>query len=127
VEAEAENSEEEDVELLDAPRHAGVDLALQGVSLVIDGGELVWVCGRVGAGKTSLILACLGELTLTEGSIEVTSRALYCPQLSAIVTGSIIDNITWGLKVVRLSDSSLSQSSLAVCAETAPCCSISRR
>lgn len=123
AEVPGEESEEskDGAGLLDVVEHAPTEHVLQGISLVVEGGQLVWVCGRVGAGKTSLLLACLGELTLTEGSLEVSPRALYCPQTAAIVTGSIIDNITWGMEVHIALISSLTRSCLVVSAETALC------
>lgn len=44
-------------------------------------GELVAVVGRVGAGKSSLIQALLGNLDLQEGSCHSGGRISYVPQV----------------------------------------------
>ena len=42
-------------------------------------------------------MGILGELNLVEGGAMVHKSTLYCPQTPALLTGSIISNITWGL------------------------------
>ena len=46
-----------------------VTVAFQNVSLSLNHGELLVVSGPVGCGKTALLLAVLGEVQVTEGSI----------------------------------------------------------
>lgn len=108
-----EEEEEEDEELIMAQgisllardanasnKGSSTAVVLAEVSLSVRCGELVWITGRVGAGKSSLLLSLLGELRLLSGQIRVTSTgAFYCGQnkLAALVTGTLVDNITWGL------------------------------
>ena len=51
---------------------------LRGVALEVRVGELVAVVGRVGAGKTSLLMALLGELLVSGWCISVIVCMLYC-------------------------------------------------
>ena len=46
-------------------------LILQDVNLKVEKGEFVYLVGRTGAGKSSLLKTLYGELTLTEGSGNV--------------------------------------------------------
>lgn len=45
--------------------------SLEGVDLEVEKGQLVGVVGSVGAGKTSLLCALLGEMDKTEGTVIV--------------------------------------------------------
>ncbi|KAI8926107.1 P-loop containing nucleoside triphosphate hydrolase protein [Entophlyctis helioformis] len=70
---------------------------LKDISLTIRRGELVGVCGPVGAGKSSLINAILGEMQKTSGRLGVRSRKIsYASQTPWINVGSIKDNIVFG-------------------------------
>lgn len=86
----------------DAPRlyvrnlvgHYGENIALRGIDLEVQRGEVVCLLGRNGAGKTSTLRAVMGILPRREGRIEVsgvpTTRLLpeaiarlgvaYCPE-----------------------------------------------
>lgn len=61
-------------------------------------GEQVAVIGKVGAGKSSLLLAILGEVPVVKGSLRIRAGAsiAYAEQEPLIVTGTIRDNITFG-------------------------------
>jgi ABC-type multidrug transport system fused ATPase/permease subunit len=73
------------------------NLALLSINLHAGLGEIVWICGRVGSGKSSLLLAALGELPAAEGAVRSSDSVLYLGQVPAVVSGSIIENITFGL------------------------------
>ncbi|GAB9476036.1 Abc transporter c family member 2, partial [Globisporangium polare] len=47
---------------------------LEGVNIEIDAGELVMIVGTVGAGKSSLLNAILGEMKIAEGVMEVNGE-----------------------------------------------------
>ena len=60
-------------------------------------GALVGIHGRVGSGKSSLLLALLGELANTspekQARIHCTASIAYCPQLPTIFSGTLKSNI----------------------------------
>ncbi|KAF1329529.1 Abc transporter c family member 2, partial [Globisporangium splendens] len=81
-------------ELVDAAATASVDgFRLEGVNLQIDSGSLVMIVGTVGSGKSSLLNALLGEMILTNGSINVQGEVSYVSQESWIRNSSVKDNI----------------------------------
>ena len=71
---------------------------LKRVSLTIREGEVTALIGKVGCGKSSLLQGILGELNLTEGSIEMATRQpiAYVPQQPWIVAGTVRHNVLLG-------------------------------
>jgi ATP-binding cassette subfamily C (CFTR/MRP) protein 4 len=76
---------------------------LKDVTLELKEGELVAVVGAVGAGKTSLLNAIIGEMSLVGQTgfpvdkIQLNVSSLsYCSQKPFIVSGSIQENILFG-------------------------------
>ncbi|KAK1792647.1 hypothetical protein P4O66_012581 [Electrophorus voltai] len=69
---------------------------LKNVSLDINPGLLVAVVGAVGAGKSSLISALLGEMHRLSGSINVKGSVAYVPQQAWIQNATLKDNILFG-------------------------------
>ena len=59
-------------------------------------GKLVAVVGAVGAGKSSLISAMLGEMDKLTGSVNLNGRLAYVPQQAWIQNCTLRDNITFG-------------------------------
>uniref|UniRef100_A0A8C4XUT6 ATP-binding cassette sub-family C member 5 n=1 Tax=Falco tinnunculus TaxID=100819 RepID=A0A8C4XUT6_FALTI len=59
-------------------------------------GKLVGICGSVGSGKTSLISAILGQMTLLEGSVAVSGTFAYVAQQAWILNATLRDNILFG-------------------------------
>lgn len=69
---------------------------LRGVSFAVRPGELVVVAGPVGAGKSTLIEAVLGEVSCIRGAgarVRPGSRLAYCAQQPWIQAGTVRDNI----------------------------------
>lgn len=66
---------------------------LKEINLKITPGSLCAIVGSVGAGKTSLLHAILGELELDLGTLEVHGALSYANQESFIFEGSIRSNI----------------------------------
>jgi hypothetical protein len=60
-------------------------------------GEIVCVVGRVGAGKSSLVHAVLGNMHPVQGTAEAGGRVSYVPQNPWCQNLSLRDNITFGL------------------------------
>nr|XP_033474245.1 multidrug resistance-associated protein 4-like [Epinephelus lanceolatus] len=75
--------------MLDAP-------TLQNVSFTVRPEQLVAVIGPVGAGKSSLLSAILGELSLESGVVKVEGELTYTSQQPWILPGTIRSNILFG-------------------------------
>uniref|UniRef100_A0A5G2R7R0 Uncharacterized protein n=1 Tax=Sus scrofa TaxID=9823 RepID=A0A5G2R7R0_PIG len=71
---------------------------LQGLSFTIRPGELLAVVGPVGAGKSSLLSAVLGELPPSQGEVTVRGRIAYVPQQPWLFPGTVRSNILFGKK-----------------------------
>ncbi|XP_023513457.1 ABC transporter C family member 8 isoform X2 [Cucurbita pepo subsp. pepo] len=71
-------------------------LTLKEVDLDIERGQKVAVCGSVGAGKSSLLLAILGEIPKLTGSVQVKRSIAYVSQTAWIQSGTIRENILNG-------------------------------
>jgi ATP-binding cassette subfamily C (CFTR/MRP) protein 4 len=73
-------------------RHVLSDITLQ-----IKKGELIGVCGIVGAGKSSLLNTILGELQPTSGKMSIRTRSIgYTSQSAWLMSGTLKDNILFG-------------------------------
>jgi ATP-binding cassette, subfamily C (CFTR/MRP), member 4 len=73
------------------------DALLKNIDLKVHKGELVALCGPVGAGKSSLIHALLGEMVCVSGEIGLRNRNIaYVSQSPWIVSGTFKDNILFG-------------------------------
>ena len=55
-------------------------IVLNDVNFSVKSGSLTAVVGTVGAGKSSLISACLGEMEKVSGNVHVRGRTAYVPQ-----------------------------------------------
>uniref|UniRef100_A0A8C7FHN7 Multidrug resistance-associated protein 4 n=1 Tax=Oncorhynchus kisutch TaxID=8019 RepID=A0A8C7FHN7_ONCKI len=74
---------------LDAP-------SLQNLSLTVKSEQLVVVIGPVGAGKSSLLSAILGELPHDKGVLRVKGQLTYASQQPWVFPGTIRSNILFG-------------------------------
>lgn len=70
---------------------------LRDVTLRVPRGSLVAIVGLVGAGKSALVQAVLGELELRGGRLERNTYSLsYVPQRAWIRNGTVRDNVLVG-------------------------------
>ncbi|KAJ2781265.1 hypothetical protein H4R18_002986 [Coemansia javaensis] len=69
---------------------------LRSVSIQCRRSELVAVIGRVGAGKSSLVSAILGDMVKCAGSAVVRGTVAYVPQQAWIMNATLRDNILFG-------------------------------
>ncbi|XP_010737268.3 multidrug resistance-associated protein 5 [Larimichthys crocea] len=69
---------------------------LHRIDLRIKRGSLIGVCGGVGSGKSSLLSALLGQMTLLEGNVAVTGGFAYVSQQAWILNDSLKENILFG-------------------------------
>uniref|UniRef100_A0A8D2LSJ7 Cystic fibrosis transmembrane conductance regulator n=1 Tax=Varanus komodoensis TaxID=61221 RepID=A0A8D2LSJ7_VARKO len=73
-----------------------VSTTLQNISFTVRPGELLIVIGPVGAGKSSLLSAILGELSPNKGFIDVRGRIAYVSQQPWVFSGTVRNNILFG-------------------------------
>ncbi|MXQ99163.1 hypothetical protein E5288_WYG012305 [Bos mutus] len=71
---------------------------LKGLSFTVRPGELLTVVGPVGAGKSSLLRALLGELPPSQGKVSVHGRIAYVSQQPWVFPGTVRSNILFGKK-----------------------------
>nr|XP_020732978.1 multidrug resistance-associated protein 4-like isoform X4 [Odocoileus virginianus texanus] len=71
---------------------------LRGLSFTVRPGELLGVVGPVGAGKSSLLSAVLGELPPSQGKVSVHGRIAYVSQQPWMFSGTVRSNILFGKK-----------------------------
>jgi multidrug resistance-associated protein (MRP) len=69
---------------------------LSKMNLKIKQGQLVAVVGQVGAGKSSLLSAILGEMEKLQGRVTVRGRVAYVPQQAWIQNNTVKGNILFG-------------------------------
>ncbi|NWJ05847.1 MRP6 protein, partial [Crypturellus undulatus] len=69
---------------------------LRRIDLSVQQGSLLAVVGQVGAGKSSLLSALLGEMENTDGYVTIKGTVAYVPQQAWIQNASVEDNIVFG-------------------------------
>ncbi|RDX54318.1 metal resistance protein YCF1 [Lentinus brumalis] len=75
-----------------------VSPTLEDINLTVRKGDLIGVLGRVGAGKTSLLSAIIGEMRRTDGEVKVFGSISYAPQNPWIMSATLRDNILFSHK-----------------------------
>ncbi|CAM9992543.1 unnamed protein product, partial [Ectocarpus fasciculatus] len=69
---------------------------LSNINLEIKPKQLVCVYGATGAGKSSLLMACLQELVTVEGRSLMNGSVSYASQRAWIQNATVRDNILFG-------------------------------
>ncbi|XP_051514904.1 ATP-binding cassette sub-family C member 5-like isoform X1 [Myxocyprinus asiaticus] len=75
--------------------------SLHRIDLCVQKGSLVGVCGGVGSGKSSLLSALLGQMTLLAGSVAVNGDFAYVAQQAWILNSSLRENILFGKEYIE--------------------------
>lgn len=70
---------------------------LRNINLAIKTGEKIAICGEVGSGKSTLLAAILGEVPNINGVVDCHGKIAYVSQTAWIQTGSIQENVLFGL------------------------------
>ena len=68
-----------------------------GADLAVQYGDLVCVVGKVGSGKTSLLLSMMGEIDRLAGSVTVSGSLSYASQSACVLNATVRENILYGL------------------------------
>lgn len=90
------------VHLRDKPASYGLNTektgirALESVSYDVKAGELLIIVGRVGSGKSSLLMSILGELPLNSGRLKIRGKISYSAQEPWIFAGTVRENVLFG-------------------------------
>ncbi|XP_060742129.1 ATP-binding cassette sub-family C member 5 isoform X1 [Tachysurus vachellii] len=74
---------------------------LHRVQLSVRKGSLLGVCGAVGSGKSSMLSALLGQMTLLGGSVAANGGFAYAAQQAWILNSSLRENILFGKDYVE--------------------------
>ncbi|KAF0682967.1 Aste57867_24980 [Aphanomyces stellatus] len=83
----------------------------------LDAGQMLVLVGATGAGKTSMLLALLGEMPLVRGQRIGSPRVIsYAPQVPWLYAASIRENITMEPDETLLADAARYRQVLAACA-----------
>jgi len=69
---------------------------LNSLCLSVDQGDLVFITGRVGCGKSSLLYTILREIPLTAGITSYQGKIAWVGQQPWIFSGTVRDNILFG-------------------------------
>ncbi|XP_058743549.1 ABC transporter C family member 8-like [Vicia villosa] len=80
--------------------HESMSPTLTHVNLEIRCGQKIAVCGPVGAGKSSLLYAILGQIPKISGTVNVGGKLAYVSQSSWIQSGTVQDNILFGKPIL---------------------------
>lgn len=74
------------------------DLTLANLNLTVEKGKLIGIIGPVGAGKSSLLQAILGELQPASGNVVINGKLSYSSQEPWVFASSVRQNILFGLE-----------------------------
>ncbi len=72
------------------------EFTLKNISFEVTPGKLTGVIGTVGSGKSSLLMALLGEMPNIKGDIKVNGKIFYVSQEPWIFSATIRQNILFG-------------------------------
>ena len=73
-----------------------VEIILKEISFSVREGEILAVIGKVGSGKSSLLLTLLNEIEIIKGDCKLRGSIALVPQVSWILPTSLRENITYG-------------------------------
>ncbi|KAJ3122071.1 hypothetical protein HK098_003135 [Nowakowskiella sp. JEL0407] len=84
---------------------------LKNISFSVSDRTLLSICGRVGAGKSSILSALLGEMYKDHGEVFVHGSVAYVPQTAWIMNQTVRENILFGKKF----DAAYYEQTIAAC------------
>ena len=73
------------------------DPILKNINMRVDPGTLVSIVGQVGSGKSSFLMAMLGEMEKHRGDAKLQGSVAFVPQIPWIQNATLRDNILFGV------------------------------
>ena len=73
-------------------------LTLKWLNLSVENGDLVFITGPVGCGKSSLLYVILREISLLSGSVSCRGKIAWVGQQQWVFSGTVRENILFGEK-----------------------------
>ncbi|PVU91420.1 hypothetical protein BB559_001398 [Furculomyces boomerangus] len=71
---------------------------LKDISFSLKSNELLAVVGKVGSGKSSLLMALLGEMYKSKGSVTIKGSVAFATQQPWIMNATVRENVLFGLR-----------------------------
>ncbi|KAK0082416.1 hypothetical protein PV325_010425 [Microctonus aethiopoides] len=69
---------------------------LTGINFYAPKGKLIGICGEPGSGKSSLLLAIMGQLNYVKGHVTIDGTMSYVPENVCLFEGTVKENIIMG-------------------------------
>jgi len=69
---------------------------LHDIDLQVKPGEFIGIIGEVGAGKSSLLNALMGEMNHVKGNVKFNGKIAYVPQSAWLMNNSLKNNVLFG-------------------------------
>ncbi|XP_054266785.1 ATP-binding cassette sub-family C member 5-like isoform X5 [Macrosteles quadrilineatus] len=73
-----------------------IEPVLKDINFYVPKGSLIGVCGQVGAGKSSLLSAALGQLKMDCGKVSREGTCAYVSQQAWILNATLRENVLFG-------------------------------
>jgi ABC-type multidrug transport system fused ATPase/permease subunit len=78
-------------------RPAELVTVLRDIDITLSAGRTLALVGPVGSGKSSVLLAALGETRVVKGAVRTYGSVAYVPQFAWVQAGTVRNNILFGL------------------------------
>eukprot|EP00106_Octopus_bimaculoides_P007974 XP_014775416.1 PREDICTED: multidrug resistance-associated protein 5-like [Octopus bimaculoides] len=75
---------------------SALNYTLNDITLNVEKGKIIGICGPVGSGKSSLLSAILGRIEKKKGTTAIDGSIAYTPQQAWIFNGTLKENILFG-------------------------------
>ncbi|KAL4488821.1 hypothetical protein ABPG72_016474 [Tetrahymena utriculariae] len=69
---------------------------LKNINLKVKQGQMMAIVGQVASGKSSLLLAILGEMKKNSGEVKLKGKVAYVPQTAWLQNATLRDNVLFG-------------------------------
>ena len=69
---------------------------VKGLNLQLKPKDILMITGKVGCGKTTLLLSLLNETSLLQGTLDIKGKVAFVASEPFIISGTILTNIIFG-------------------------------